>query len=727
MIGPMEINEKVQVSVRLLSENEQTSAKQWKRAQYVALEGILGQPDQARNEGAFDYRRYLKFQHIHWQLRSKGLASAQVVESRWNTFHLMRYVDQSRTFLAGKLDRLYPEPDAGFMKGILLGLRDAMDPEQYQQFSLLGLTHIIAISGLNVGIFVFLCFLGLRWLRFTFETNTMIVIWLIPFYILLTGASPSVVRAGLMAMIALWAARRKRLKNGLTLVSIVALLMVAWNPYYVFDIGFQLSFLVTIGLLAGVPYFNRLLPIRQTWLKNAISVTTVAQWVAFPLTIYYFNQFSILSWVANLALVPYVSLLIYPLALVSLLVALLSEQAAQFFAQIVIWLDRGLFWTIEYFSGFQKMLLIIPSPSEWWLVAYYSLGIVIIACLLRRQQLLNPIIPIEQVNAFAAFVPAINPAYARHNLVYSMFAGLLLVGLLLHAYWPLNFNHQGTVSFIDVGQGDAILIKSPTRKHILIDGGGTITFGKKEAWAERRNPFEIGKNVLVPLLKKRGVQQIDLLIVSHQDADHIGGLVAVIEQIPVKRLLFNGTLKPSQHATSLFQLALAKGVALHEIAMGEQIRVDDETVLDILAPMVQSETNNISTIEQSDLQNQLSVVTLLKMFDQRFLFTGDIDQANERKIVAKLAQSSFAVPTIQVLKVAHHGSNSSTHDDWLRYWQPQQAVISAGRNNIYRHPHPKVLQRLEQAGTQVWRTDLVGEITFTVTEDDLRARSTLSH
>lgn len=722
VVETQEVIELVAVSVRLLSEQEQRTAMMWERGEYIAVSGQLVRPDGARNEGGFDYRRYLRLQQIHWQLRAKGLTEVQVRESSWNTHHLLRYLDRSRTYLSKQIDALYEHPANGFMNGILLGLRDSMDPQQYRQFSLLGLTHIIAISGLNVAIFVFLCFLLLKPLRRTRETEWLIVMWLIPLYILITGASPSVVRAGLMAMIVLWALRLRLLKNGVTILSLVAAAMLLANPYYLVDIGFQLSFLVTLGLLLGVPLFNRIFPLKYTWLRNAVSVTTVAQLIAFPLTIFYFNQFSLLSWMANLVLVPYVSLLIYPLGLATLLVALVSDTLAGWLAMPVHWLNAGLFRAVEYFSGFREMLLIFPTPSLGWVFVYYLVCGAMAWCLLRYRERLNPDVPQEQADWLAVAVPAYRRSQAPRYLIGALAGVLALSLLLLSAYYPPHMQAQGTVSFLDVGQGDATLLETPDRRHILIDGGGTIRFGEQAAWAKRRDPFEIGEKVLVPLLKKRGVQQLDWLIISHQDADHIGGLEAVLKSILVRRLLFNGTLKPSEQAARLFELALAKGVQLYEAKAGEQLQVDRHTALHVLAPSAEQIPTD-EDMESVAEQNEHSLVFVMRMLDKQLLFTGDMDDVMERRILREQRShgqlpASFAGP-IDLLKVAHHGSKSSSSAEWLSFWNARNAVISAGRNNRYGHPHPDVLRRLSAVGSEIFRTDRQGEIRAHVTAEKI--------
>ena len=304
--------------------------------------------------------------------------------------------------------------------------------------------------------------------------------------------------------------------------------------------------------------------------------------------------------------------------------------------------------------------------------------------------------------------------------------------LVWYAYDPHAWTFKGNVHFIDVGQGDAILIRTPYDRVVLIDGGGTPTFrGPDEAWKERRDPYEVGNKLLVPLLKKRGVHRIDVLVASHQDTDHIGGLQAVLEQIPVRSLWFNGTWKGNETSEKLFRTAIEKGVKLLAADAGQTVTLDKHTEMIVLAPQTGGRP-----IETEEEQNGRSVVLLMRMYGTRFLFTGDMTTEEERAILKhwQLAEGKFrpgdgtesastAPYPIDVLKVAHHGSKSSTSAEWIAFWRPKQAVISVGSRNVYGHPHEQVTGRLSDAGVTVYRTDLHGEVQVTVTEAGMMTRT----
>lgn len=715
---PVPLNETLQVSVRLASQAEQTAAREWRRGDGIAFAGELRRPSSVRNEGGFDYRRYLYLRHIHWQAVVKGAGGIDIAppEPR-SAASALGLLDALRDGLGERLDRWFGPAQGGFMKSLLLGIRDDFDPEQFRQFSRLGLTHILAISGLHVAVVLGgLAFL-LRALRVTRETNLIVCMIFVPFYVLVTGASPSVVRSGLMALLALYAIRARILKDALHLAAMAALLMLAVNPYYLFDVGCQLSFLVTIGLIVGVPRFHAIVPLRPKWWADAVAVTTVAQLISFPLTIYYFNQFSLLSWLANLLLVPLYSLLILPLGMFSLTLGLLWDPLGAWIAWPTVRINEALGGLVARIAGWRWGETIWASPPLWWLAAYYLL-------LAGLNGALKIMRETGRTGAGAA-------------------AACALIVLLAYGYHPVAFERTGTVSFIDVGQGDSILVRTPEHRTLLIDGGGTLNFRKAgEDWRNRRDPYEVGRKLLVPLLKQRGVRTIDWLMVSHQDIDHIGGLQAVLEEIPVRRLLFNGTLKPGGAAEKLFETALQKNVVLYEAVGGETLELDKHTRLRIIGTRLAAGLQGDDRAEAAEdgvamenEQNDRSIVAMLTVYERSFLFSGDLGAKGERLVLAAEAREDV-VPGASgdaeekvyadVLKVAHHGSKTSTTPEWLARWKPKHAVISVGLNNSYGHPAPAVVERLEAQEMDIWRTDRDGEVRFVVTpEGELKLNAAL--
>ncbi|CAN7432892.1 DNA internalization-related competence protein ComEC/Rec2 [Paenibacillus sp. LjRoot153] len=727
--------ESVQVSLRLMEQAQQSVASGWRRGDALTLTGTLRSPSPARNFGGFDYRRYLRLHHTHWLISAKGVDQAQVqpAAAHFSVVQLLRWNDELRAALSRRMDLIFPASQAGFMKSMLIGITDDLDPDRFQQFSELGLTHILAISGLNIAVFLGVCIWILRRFKVTKENYLLICMCLLPFYVLVTGASPSIVRAGLMSMIALYAARRGGMKEVLHILAVAAWAMLFWNPYFLLDVSFQLSFLVTLGLIIGVQRVTTLLSPWMTspTLKNTLAITLVSQSVSFPVSIYYFNQFSLLSWLANAVLVPVISMIVFPAGLVALALGIIYIPLGQRIGQIIAWLNQAIFWITDQLQQIPHLTMIWPSPSIPWICFYY--GFLVIIYMLWHRCYLNS-------KGELPIILEINTRESTQGMRIKLSLLLAIGGFLMllwMGYSPNRFQRTGLVQFIDVGQGDAILIRTPYGRHLLIDGGGTLTFRKAgDDWKIRKDPFEVGQKLLVPLLKKRGIQSLDLVVLTHEDADHSGGLQAVIEQIPVKQFLFNGTFKESSSMTTFFSTLVQKKVPLLPAQVDNWIDIDPVTKLQVIYPL---ETNP-TMIEIVKEQNARSVVFLLEMQGTRWLFTGDMEKESEAAVLDYLRDHSalvadernFApIPTgggnnkIDVLKVAHHGSKTSTTSEWLTYWKPAVAVISVGVMNTYGHPSPEITDRLINANVAIFRTDRMGEVQMEVRNSGVFTRMKL--
>ncbi|WP_339831675.1 ComEC/Rec2 family competence protein [Paenibacillus sp. FSL R7-0272] len=850
------MNERVIVQVRLMEEQEQHTAASWKRGDKLKLSGSIVLPGEARNFGGFDYRSYLRTQYIHWMVKVKGASSVHASSPEGlGKINILRWTDSARLLLGSAVDRLFPEPHAGYMKGLIIGMAKDIDPGTYGQFSQLGLTHILAISGTHVAVYVASLLMLLSWLRLTRETALTIVLVLVPAYVLLSGGSPSVIRAGMMSMIGLYMAKRGLARDGIQIISAAALLMLWWNPYFLLNVSFQLSFLVTAGLMIYMPLINRLFSKWPKSLAATASVTVTAQLISFPVTILYFNQFSLLSFAANFLLVSLISAVVLPLGTVAMILSFVWLPLAKLLAWIAIQLNQLTFLSVEWMNSLPGFVMIWPTPSLLWIATYYVILYVLLYLLYQRSggeipqnihvaeedtapldmssrgatqrgstlalgfnssrsvdtqslytakannrlQLSAPdplptpratsdhgslstlgasIAWPEYASAFtsrgAAFYSEVRMSQAKRWL-----CGVLAVSFVAGLWWAYQTPRPagtGVVQFLDIGQGDSTLITTPEGKHILVDGGGTVNFGGSEhSWKTRRDPYEVGAKVVVPLLKKRGIHQLDAVIVTHADQDHAGGLQAVLEQIPVKRFIFNGTTSGKEKFDQLLDTAVQRQIPLFATHQGMTYKPDSETALYFISPE-RSGPNPTGDLPVLENQNGGSVVFLLEMAGTSMLFTGDMEAATEQDVLYDIQDGSLAtsfqqdvqksgrtvadsetnivvpewmgsladngrdhrsstvvtVPRLQshrsidVLKVAHHGSKTSSSEAWLQYWNAKSALISAGVNNTYGHPNPDVMKRLEAVGSRIYRTDQMGEVQMSVKDGEISVRYKLA-
>ncbi len=747
--------ERVVVRVKLAAEEQQQIAAAWGRGDLLRVSGNLELPSEARNFGAFDYRKYLREKRIHWVLRTAGAASVEMLEPAQGGLRLLRRNDDLRANLAGKLAELYPGIGAGYMQGLLLGLQDGLDPDTYLNFTRLGMTHVLAISGMHVGLYVGAILMLLRRFGVTKESSLLAALYFVPPYVLLTGSSPSAVRAGLMSMIGLYAARRGWLKDGLHILCLAALLMLLWDPYYLTSVSFQLSFAVTAGIILLTRPMQRILSFLPRAAAGAAAISLVADWVSFPLSIYYFNQYSLLGLAANLLLVPLISFVSIPLGTVSLILSGFWPQGAQWAAYPVRLINAAVFWSADGGGSIRWARTIWASPSPAWIGLYLAAlcgGVFAAARIMARPH--GPgeagpaggdTVPLAPRGNPRAGGPQASARPARNAAAAAAFrasrgggftgrrsfkrplriaaAVLVLGGLLTAAYQPRPHS-AGRVQMLDVGQGDSILITTPTGRHLLVDGGGTVTFERPgQEWRKRLDPYEVGRDVVVPLLKKRGVHRLDAVILTHGDRDHYGGLEAVFDEIPVDRLIMNGTRSGGADLDRLLALALKSNTEIDASQDGDRWSPDVHTMLEFWNPSGLFE----GSVPRLEDQNEYSVVFRMEMNGHSFVFSGDIGESAEREIIARLQSRSGGLTPVEVLKVGHHGSKHSSSEDWVRLLSPRLSLISVGEHNTYGHPNPGVIDRLEQAGSRVLRTDQDGEIQLeTPLGQPLRVRTRLA-
>jgi competence protein ComEC len=256
------------------------------------------------------------------------------------------------------------------------------------------------------------------------------------------------------------------------------------------------------------------------------------------------------------------------------------------------------------------------------------------------------------------------------------------------------------MTFLDVGQGDTMVLETAKGKVIVVDGGGK-TGRKTEDWQRRRKEMDMGKQVVVPFLKYRGIKQIDLLVLTHGDGDHIGGVTSIVNRFPVKKVIRNPHPPKVGMEQKLINLLRQKDIPIYIAPLGSKWEVEKGISWYFLHPDQQDLLG-----DQRETNND-SVVFLMSIYQHQIMMTGDIEKQAEQRIL-----SHYNLPTVPILKVAHHGSDTSTTQAWLKQLSPKDAIISVGRDNRYGHPSPKVLQRLRERKIRIWRTDQHGAVTI---------------
>lgn len=584
--------------------------------------------------------------------------------------------DRARAVILSQL----PEPHAALLTGILLGDDSGIPTALAEQFRITGMTHIIAISGFNIAILAAILlrgsrpFVGPRYCAWVAIGGVII-------YTILVGADPAVVRAAVMAAIFIFAGRvMGRPSYAPAGLMSAVLLMTLFDPAIIWSIGFQLSVAATLGLMLYVDPWKRWAEARAQeivspavarslarFMADIIISTLAAMLLTMPLIMYHFRQLSIISPLANLFILP-----AQPGVMAWGILATLIGLAVPVAGKALSWVT----WLfLNYTIGRVRFFASLPAASAevhlslFGLVAIYAIifGLTWWAKLGRKRR--------------GEMVSRLKQNVNRRLAVLGS-AGLAVLAVSWAVSQPDGRLH---VAFLDVGQGDATFIQTPSGRQILVDGGAypSVLFDH----LGRQIPF--------------WDREIDLVIVTHPDADHAAALPGVFDRYRVGRLIDNGQAGDEQSYQALLEAAAARDVPIHHALAGETIAIDDGVSLQVLSP------NSDQWSVASDQNNQ-SVAFRLVYGDFSLLMTGDAGQAAEAAIISGGCQLASVV-----YKAGHHGAKTSSSAAFLEAVRPQILLVSAGAGNWYGHPDEEVLQRAGSMGAAVLRTDELGTIEVT--------------
>ncbi|WP_179295533.1 DNA internalization-related competence protein ComEC/Rec2 [Bacillus sp. FJAT-45350] len=664
--------EKLQLHYYLSSKHEQTQVKQLKVGMKCRLDGELKKPSPPVNFYQFNYMRYLYEQKIHWIFIPNQITLQNCIQSSLTFYERIQQWRQNGVVY---IQSNYPKEVAGIVIALIFGDRFMIEEDVLSSYQSLGIIHLLAVSGLHVGLVVATAYYLLLRIGVTKERALDVLIASLPIYMIVAGAAPSVIRASLMAMIILLSIRLRLKLHPLDGVSVVCLLLLFYNPYYLFHIGFQLSFLVSYALILSAP---TVIKRYVSYWNQLLAVTIISQLIAFPIIIYHFYEISILSLPLNLIFIPFVSIIILPASfitvLIHIIVPVIGEPLISLFSFVVI-TSHSFLIKINELSIF---VLRLGQPS---LTVIVSLYITILIYFIRWEStssITKQLIPLTCIVVVISFQ-------------------------IVQPY----FSSKGMVTMLDVGQGDSLLIELPYRKGIyLIDTGGLVTFRSQEVWRDRRREFEVGKDIVLPYLKARGIQKIDKLILSHGHYDHIGGTEALIGVIPITEVLYSkGKVEGAYEKELLTKLAKQRVTIT---MVNEGVRWSEgESQFFVLSPKGN---------EQS--LNDRSIVLLAKIGGLTWLFTGDLETDGESRLIRE-----YKGLTIDVLKVGHHGSRTSSTEEFVSYLSPKVALVSAGRGNRFGHPSSEVIERFENNRIRIYRTDLHGAVRYEFRDDVGRFRT----
>jgi len=590
----------------------------------IRVFGNLEEPNNNTIPNLFNYKKYLYYDEIYY------LVDAEKIELIKKNTRILYYIRDKISERISQVDK-----SKEYLQIFLLGDSSLVDTEVMESFRNNGISHLFSISGMHISLFASILLYGFKRVSYNNYYNYGMVILFLLFYTLLVGSTPSVIRSFVMYLLfsinKMW-----NLKvNKIDVMLWVLIIMLLINPYYLYNVSFQFSYLISVSLII---FSYKLKDIKNYILKN-LYISMVAFLVSFPICVYNFYQVNIISIGLNLFLVPLVSFIIFPLSLISFIIPWMS-YVLNFF--III------FENISLLVADTRIGIVNFSKPDCLLIILYY---------------------------FLIYLFLYNYKYIYIFLV-----------MLLHKNY-LYFNSVLSISILDVGQGDSVFIQMPyTDENILIDTGG-ITYGN----------YSIILNKTIPYLKSIGVNKISTLVATHGDYDHMGEAINLVENFKVEKVIFNcGEFNELEH--ELIKVLDKKKIQYYSCI--KELNIDDDKLYFLQT-------------KEYDNENDNSSVIYIKLNNYKFLFMGDAGVEVEENLMQK-----YNLQDIDVLKVGHHGSNTSSSIEFISEINPKYSVISVGKNNRYGHPNDNVLENLEYS--KIYRTDQDGSIMFKIKNDNLK-------
>ncbi|MDF2541778.1 MAG: putative rane protein [Herbinix sp.] len=572
----------------------------------------------------------------------------QIVDKSYSKFHMMLYLWKRK--LVKVYSTILEEKEAGALTAMLLGEKQLLDAEISQLYQENGISHILAISGLHVSLIGLSVYHLLKRLRVPVLPSTVISILFVYCYGVLTNFSVSTNRAVVMIIIMMMAGIFGKTYDMLSATALSALLILLMHPLEIFQAGFLLSFGAVLGITLFLPCFHTLSKSKNP-IWNAILISTSTQIITFPVILCFFYQIPLYSIIINLILLPFTTLLTIT-ALISGLLGLISIPLGVFSigaSNYILLLYEGV---CRIGNGLPYHLITIGKPEKTNIIIYYFLLI--------------------------AFLWGVKH-YKKKRM-------LLLLPLALTVLFIPQRGEGLEITLLDVGQGEAIFMETDHGTTFLIDGGSS-------------DVSKVGKMRILPFLKSRGVSKLDYAIITHSDSDHISGLMELMEgeEIMIKRLVLPVVHDGEEAYQNLMDLAKSHGISIFYIQAGDQI-TEGELNMTCLHPSADYKPSSV---------NAYSTVLSITYGELDLLLTGDLEEDGEKILM----EEYFSETTdYDILKVAHHGSRYSTMEDFLHRIDPEYTIISCGRNNRYGHPHPELLDRLNNSNSKIFMTKDMGAI-----------------
>ncbi len=637
----------------------------------IIVNGVFQEPQTSRNYKGFNYKEYLKTLKIYGTIKVGKISK---IKSNCGNI-LLQISNNIFNKIKNNIEETYSDKTSPIVLGIMLGYTDEIDEELKEKFSESSISHILAVSGLHISYIIYITTNSSQFIFGKRKSKIFSVIILI-IYMFITNFSISVVRACIMGIIFCISFIVHRKNNTLNNIAISALIILINNPFAITGINFQLTYGGTLGIIFFKPTIEKILKSvkienrkwKYIFLKTqrkceiiiqVLSTSISAQIIITPIIILKFNTIGITFLLTNLLLNTVIGTIVMG-GFIQIIISFISLKIAKAMANIIEIPIYSLFFISKINFGNFKVI----TPDLWQIVFYY----VMIFVLNYLYKLFNS----KKLNQTQVRIKNIIFLCKYKLKPYKSYFRLLILIIIVFIILIVKLPHNLKIHFIDVGQGDSTLIITPNDKKILIDGGGSTT-------------YNVGKNILYPYLLDRKISKLDYVIISHFDQDHVDGILYLLQKFKIDRIIIGKQLEISENYQEFKKLVKEKNIKVNIVKAGERINIENNLWIDIIWPIEGNEVNQ-------NIINNNAIVCKLNYFKFTMLFTGDIEQETEKILVSKYENALKST----VLKVAHHGSKTSSIPEFIKLVEPQIALIGVGKNNKFGHPNDQVIEELKK-------------------------------
>ena len=598
----------------------------------IKVEGKLDYPKKNTNFNLFNYKNYLLSEKIYFVLTANKIT---YIKDTDNIFFkaknlLINYINNFKT-----KDYLYT---------FILGNTSLLEQDTKESFQNNGISHLFAVSGMHITLISTLLMYLLKKITKNHDISYIITIFILFFYTFITNFSSSILRAFLLFLLIYINKKFKFNLKTIEIIMLILLILLMYNPFYIYSIGFKFTFIISIILIL----FSKKINNFKNYFSKLLMTSLISFFVSLPIVINNFFEINLISPLLNLIFVPFISIIIFPFSLISLIFPFLDNifyVIVKFMENISIYINNTL--SINIIIGKMNLIMI---------VIYYLLTLI---CL-------NKVL----VKKYIYVLPIITLILIYSNINY--------------------FNENLIVTALDVGQGDSLMISFPNNNgNILIDTGGIVNFTKTN--------YEISTSTIIPYLKSIGIKKINYLVLTHGDFDHMGEAINFVNNFKVGKVILNcGSYNDLEK--DLIKVLDKKKIEYYSCI--KELSIDNNKLYFL-------------NTKEYDNENDNSNVIYAELYGYKFMFMGDAGVGKEKDILNK-----YNLSNIDVLKVGHHGSNTSSSKSFINETNPKYSIISVGKNNRYGHPNKEVLNTLKYS--KIYRTDQVGSIMFKIKNNKLK-------